>query len=204
MLHLHTVDPHTLGLLKNIQAQAELLETRLVGGTALALQLGHRKSIDLDFFGLWDTSLDVEEVLSRCGHVQVEHKTKTIRTFFVESVKVDIVYYPYAWLEPPVVCDNITLASIKDIAAMKLEAVNNRGSRKDFMDVAFLLEHHSLRELISFYRAKYPASNEYMVLRSLVYFDDAELEPMPLMLKPLTWDVAKERICDAVREVACQ
>ena len=202
MLHLHTVDTHTLGLLRGIQAQAELSETRLVGGTALALQMGHRKSIDLDFFGLWDTSLDLGEVLSRCGHVQVEHTTKMIRTYFVESVKVDIVHYPYKWLDPVILNENIRLASISDIAAMKLEAVNNRGSKKDFMDVAFLLERFSLRELVKLYREKYPASNEYMILRSLVYFDDAELEPMPLMLKPLTWETAKERICDAVRETA--
>jgi len=133
----------------------------------------------------------------------VKSQTKTIRTFFVDTVKVDIVYYPYNWLEPFISCDNFRLATIRDIAAMKLEAVNNRGSRKDFMDVAFLLEHRSLREIVSFYREKYPAANEYMVLRSLVYFEDAELEPMPLMLKPLTWERAKERICDAVREFAC-
>jgi predicted nucleotidyltransferase component of viral defense system len=125
-----------------------------------------------------------------------------IRTYFVESVKVDIVHYPYKWLKPVIVNENIRLASIADIAAIKLEAANNRGSKKDFMDVAFLLEHFSLRELVGLYREKYPASNEYMVLRSLVYFDDAEVEPMPVMLKPLTWEVAKERICDAVRATA--
>jgi hypothetical protein len=70
------------------------------------------------------------------------------------------------------------------------------------MDVAFLLEHFSLREIMRLYREKYPDSNEYMILRSLVYFDDAELEPMPMMLRPLTWEAAKERICDAVRATA--
>jgi hypothetical protein len=202
MLHLHTVDAHTLGLLKSIQAQPEFSETRLVGGTALALQLGHRKSIDLDFFGMWDTSLDLGEVLSRCGSVHVEHTTKIVRTYFVESVKVDIVYYQYQWLKPLILEENIRFASTSDIAAMKLEAVNNRGSKKDFMDVAFLLEHFSLREIMRLYREKYPDSNEYMILRSLVYFDDAELEPMPMMLRPLTWEAAKERICDAVRATA--
>jgi hypothetical protein len=202
MFHLHTVDSNTLGLLRNIQAQPELSETRLVGGTALALQLGHRKSIDLDVFGLWDTSLELGEILSRCGQVHVEHTTKMIRTYFVESVKVDIVYYPYKWLDPVILHENIRLATIRDIAAMKLEAVNNRGSKKDFMDVAFLLEHFSLRELVGLYREKYPASNDYMILRSLVYFDDAEVEPIPMMLKPLTWEAAKERISDAVRATA--
>ena len=202
MLHLHTVDTHTLGLLRNIQAQPELSDTRLVGGTALALQLGHRKSIDLDIFGLWDTSLELGEIFSRCGQVHVEHTTKLIRTYFVESVKVDIVPYSYKWLEPVISNENIRIAAISDIAAMKLEEVNNRGSKKDFMDVAFLLEHFSLRELMGLYREKYPASNEYMILRSLVYFDDAEAEPMPVMLKPLTWEAAKERICDAIRATA--
>ncbi len=97
-----------------------------------------------------------------------------------------------------------SLAHLEDIAAMKLEAITNRGSRKDFIDVAVLLEQFTLMQMIEFYHRKYPQGLKLHVLRSLVYFEDAEETDMPVMLKPLTWETAKERICDAVREVACK
>lgn len=87
---------------------------------------------------------------------------------------------------------------------MKLEAITNRGSRKNFIDVAVLLEQFSLRNMLELYHRKYPQGLTLHVLRSLVYFEDAEETDMPLMLKPLAWEAAKERICDAVREVACK
>jgi predicted nucleotidyltransferase component of viral defense system len=95
------------------------------------------------------------------------------------------------------------LAHLEDIAAMKLEAITNRGSRKDFIDVAVLLERFSLKQMLGWYHKKYPKGLTLHVLRSLAYFEDAEKTDMPFMLKPLTWKVAKERISDAVREVAC-
>ena len=94
------------------------------------------------------------------------------------------------------------LAHIDDIAAMKLEAITNRGSKKDFIDVAILLEHCSLKQMLELYHRKYPKGLKLHVMRSLVYFEDAEGTDMPLMLKPLTWETAKERICEAVRETA--
>lgn len=85
---------------------------------------------------------------------------------------------------------------------MKLEAITNRGSKKDFIDLAFLLETFTLSEMLALYAAKYPQGSEDLVLRSLVCFDDAEDDPSPVMLKSLDWDEAKARICDAVRATA--
>ena len=82
---------------------------------------------------------------------------------------------------------------------MKIEAITGRGSKKDFLDLAFLLDQHPLGEILIWYRDKYPQGSEYLVLRSLVYFDDAEEDPMPVMLQPMTWETAKERIRRAVR-----
>jgi hypothetical protein len=87
---------------------------------------------------------------------------------------------------------------------MKLEAITGRGRKKDFIDLTFLLERYPLDTMLSWYRDKYPQGSEYLVLRSLVYFDDAEDDPMPVMLKPLDWETAKERIRVAVRRKASE
>ena len=120
----------------------------------------------------------------------------------VETVKVDIVTYPYAWLKEASIIDGIRLAHIEDIAAMKLEAIANRGSKKDFMDVAVLLEHFSLEQMLDLYYRKFPKGLKLFIMRSLVYFEDAESTDLPKMLTPLAWEAAKERICDAVRATA--
>jgi len=191
-----------MDLLKRLQSQPELAHTRLVGGTALALQLGHRLSIDIDLFGMWDTALDVGEIMCRCGDAIEEHRTANIRVFNIAGIKVDIVCYDYAWLADAVESSGIRLAAVDDIAPMKLEAINNRGSRKDFVDLAFILEERSLKDLLALYRRKYPRGSEYLVLRSLVYFDDAEDDPMPVMLRPMAWEEAKDRIKEEVRRVS--
>jgi predicted nucleotidyltransferase component of viral defense system len=201
MLHVETVSPDTLALLKRIQDLPILAETRLVGGTALALQLGHRRSIDLDFFGSWGDS-NLQSELESCGTVVRTGGTQRMQFYEVNAVKVDFVTYPYAWLKEASIIDGIRLARIEDIAAMKLEAIANRGSKKDFIDVAFLLNRFSLKEMLGLYQSKYPTGLKLLVMRSLVYFDDAETTDMPVMLKALGWDEAKERICEAVRATA--
>jgi len=118
------------------------------------------------------------------------------------GLKVDFVTYAYAWLKEASFEEGLRLAQIEDIAAMKLEAITNRGSKKDFIDVVFLLELFSLKEMLDVYQRKYPAGLKLLVMRSLVYFDDAETTDMPVMLKSLSWDEAKARICDAVRATA--
>ena len=138
MLHLETIEPATLVLLKRLQALPVLAETRLVGGTALALQLGHRTSIDLDIFGKWDYSEDLAAALSRVGKVEKESESSSgkMAFFFIDDVKVDCVSYEeYKWLDPPVEETGVRLAGVRDIAAMKINAVTNRGTRKDFVDV---------------------------------------------------------------------
>jgi hypothetical protein len=190
-----------LALLKRIQALATLAETRLVGGTALALQLGHRCSIDLDFFGSWGES-NLQPDLESCGTVVRTGGTQRMQFYEVNAVKVDFVTYPYAWLKEVLSIDGVRLAHIEDIAAMKLEAIANRGSKKDFMDVAVLLEHFSLEQMLDLYHRKFPKGLKLLIMRSLVYFEDAESTDLPMMLKPLTWEAAKERICDAVRTTA--
>ena len=133
MLHLEAIEPATLELLKRLQALPMFAETRLVGGTALALQLGHRVSVDLDVFGKWDYAEDLQLELSGVGHAEKESGTPNGRMafFYVDGVKVDCVAYDmYPWLEPPVEEGGVRLAGVKDIAAMKVNAITNRGTRK--------------------------------------------------------------------------
>ena len=202
MLFLDTVEPGTLSLLRRLQSIPELAETRLVGGTALALQLGHRVSVDLDIFGKWDFSMDLRKILSAAGRTEKESGTPDGRMgfFFVDGVKVDCVAYDmYGWIEEPVEEDGVRLAGVKDIGAMKINAVTNRGTRKDFVDIARLLDDYHLEEIFTWYRTKYPDANPALALRSLSYFVDAETMPMPRMLIPFGWENAKDRIRAAVR-----
>lgn len=202
MLHLETVKPETLELLKRIQARGFMSQTRLVGGTALALQLGHRTSVDLDFFGSWQPLEALEDELAQCGQLVKQDSTSRLQFFDIDGVKVDCVTYDYPWLEGPIEEDGIRLASLKDIGALKINAITNRGSRKDFVDIAFLLDIYSLEEIFGWYLAKYGNVNPALALRSLVYFIDAEEHPMPRMLLPFSWESAKERIKSAVRSMA--
>ena len=131
MLRLETIAPETLVLLRNIQSQPVFKDTRLVGGAALALHFGHRTSIDLDLFGEWEPRPPLELALAECGKVEKGGGDgKMFQFFSVNGIKVDCVTYPYKWLAPPVVSDGIRLAAIPDIAAMKVAAVTNRGTRK--------------------------------------------------------------------------
>ena len=120
MLHLETVEYSTLELLRKLQSLPILRDTRLVGGTALALQLGHRKSVDLDFFGT--ITCEAEELISAIKTVAsliVLKESPHIHIYLVDGIKVDIVNYRYQWLDKPVVDQGIRMAGIKDIAAMK-------------------------------------------------------------------------------------
>ncbi len=199
MLHLATVEPSTLELLKKLQSLPELRDTRLVGGTALALQLGHRKSIDLDFFGTidCDTTALVEAIKS-VASLTILKDSPHIHIYLIDGVKVDIVNYKYPWIEKAVVLQGIRMASVKDIAAMKITAIAGRGTKKDFIDIAFLLRHFSLDEILGFYSAKYNDGSVFMAMKSLAYFDDAEEEPMPDMFVNQSWEQTKEYLLSKI------
>lgn len=196
MLSLQTVLPDTLELLKVLMRQPLLEQMRLVGGTSLALQYGHRRSVDLDFFGT--TTEDVDELTSMmrgcaqnfvCGNC-----TKRIKAYFLNDVKVDVVNYDYKWIDDPVISDGLRLASPKDIAAMKVNAVMGRGTKKDFIDVYFLLQHYTFDEIIQFYLQKYTDGSEYRALLSMSYFADADPQPMPFMFQHVEWETVKAEI----------
>lgn len=202
MLHLQTVAPDTLELLKELSSKPELQGLRLVGGTALALQYGHRQSVDLDFFGTPAVSQDeIIAMMGTMGDMRVYNRTSKILQVVICEVKVDVVdYRQYSWIDDPVQDDGLLLASPKDIAAMKINAIEGRGTRKDFVDVYALLQHYSLSDLLSFYSQKYPNFSIFRALLSLTYFDDAEQQAMPVMFDPTSWEVMKSFIIDTVKK----
>ena len=200
MLYYKTVAAETLELLKTIQKVPAFNSLRLVGGTALALQTGHRKSIDLDFFGPFNFEHeDLIKILKKIGSVEPISLSKNIMIFIVNSIKVDFVNYEYQWLKPPIIENSLCLAAPEDIAAMKLEAVSGRGSKKDFTDIYFLLKKFTLLEMVKLYKMKYEVESEFMVLRSLAWFTDAENDEMPDMIKDISWNTVKEEIRTALR-----
>jgi hypothetical protein len=196
MLYYETISDETLGLLKHIQSLDLFKDTRLVGGTALALQYGHRKSIDLDFFGnITASDEQIEAELLQLGSLTIIRKSKDIKIYALNDIKIDFVNYPYIWLETCIEEDNIRLARPSDIGSMKLSAITGRGSKKDFFDLFFLLKNYTLDQLFSFYKNKFPQASEFLVLKSLIYFEDAEHDADPdLFDKHIKWSFVKKQI----------
>lgn len=205
MLHYETIIPETHSLLEKLSTLPVLEDARLVGGTALALQLGHRTSVDLDFFGRINAdSEDLRDILREVGRVEVASVSKNINIFWINGVKVDMVNYPYPWLDLPIVEDGVRLASLNDIAAMKISAIVNRGTKKDFIDLYTLLQHFALDEILDMYSRKYSDGSLFIVMKSMTYFDDAETDPMPNVLNDTTWETVKDFLRKVVRNSSVQ
>lgn len=167
MLHYETIHPATLGLLKTLMSRNELKDLRLVGGTSLALQYGHRQSVDLDFFGKPQATQDeIVEMARTIGELKILNRTNSILQMALNGVKVDVVDYSYyKWIDEPILEDGLTLASPKDIAALKVNAIEGRGTKKDFVDIFELLKHYDLSDILGFYCQKYP---NYSIFRALL------------------------------------
>lgn len=182
----------------------------LVGGTAVALHLGHRRSVDLDWFTT--QRLTEPQALAasiRAGGVDLEIESVARGTFHgqVQGVRVSFLQFPYPLLGDPVPWAELgfSLLSLDDLAAMKLSAIAQRGARKDFVDLyAIAREHRPLPELLPLYGKKFGTTDIAHVLYGLSYFKDAESQPMPQMLWPEEWSEIKSRIQTWVRELGSE
>lgn len=202
-MHKEAIDERTKRVWDKIAKTGIARRFYLAGGTALAVHLGHRQSIDLDFFSRDDFSTpDLKRQLSGIGEIVLLGEADGTLHVTIDHVMVSFFRYDYGLLFPPVTFEGLTLADERDIAAMKLDAVSSRGSgsRKDFIDIYELLKKYTLAELIGFFEKKYAGIryNMLYILKSLIYFDDADGEPPPVMLNETGWDSVKQSISQAV------
>lgn len=178
----------------------------LGGGTAVALRLGHRRSEDFDWFRA-EAEGDLHALAARlraavAGFEMTDVGRGTLHGV-AGGVRITLLEYPYPLLRPiePWDVGGCRIASLEDLSAMKLAAVAQRGSRRDFVDIHALLAHGlTLEGMLEGYRRKYGVRDVAHVLRGLCYFDDAEGEPVPVMLKAASWEDLKRDLARRVRE----
>ncbi len=186
-------------LLKRIVAAPPVADSYLAGGTALAMMLGHRRSEDFDWFSPSTFAVEtVAESLSVLGALNIAETQKGTFHGFIDGIRVAWLYYPNPLLNALVTLPEVpglSLASLVDIAVMKWAALSSRSSRKDFIDLYFIAKAGlDVKELVPLLSRKFPGAeiNHYHMLKSLSYFDDAEREPWPIMLKQVEWQHVKD------------
>jgi len=196
------------GKTKNILAllaKSHLLgDAYLAGGTACALHLGHRISYDLDFFTLKKFKvLPLTKELEKIEGFKLERTAWGTILGKFNKIRFSLFYYSYPLLYPPKNFKGIKVADLKDIAAMKIVAISERGTKRDFIDLYTICHKISLRECLTLYNRKYRklASNLFHVLKSLTYFEDAERDVMPKMLTPLSWPEVKKFLEQEVKNL---
>jgi len=178
----------------------------LAGGTAVAMQLGHRISVDFDFFTTKDFVPKIFSArLSRLGRFDEEQASKGTILGKFEEIKFSLFVYKYSLLFPLLKYRSLNIADIRDIAAMKIDAIATRGLKRDFIDLYFICKFgYRLPEILNFYDKKYKnlASNFIHIQKSLVFFDDAEPDEIPIMIKPVKWGDVKKYFKSVVKKMA--
>ena len=198
-MHEETLSKDTAIVLEKIAQIAKPFY--LAGGTALALQFGHRISIDLDFFcaDSFSTSLLIEK-LKAIGKLKVEDQSERTLNGSLDGVKISFFYYQYKLNFPTIEYKGINLADERDIAGMKIVAISDRGTKKDFVDLYVLLKKYSLETILEFFNEKYKDCNYNIVhiSKSLTYFFDADQNPDPEMLIKYHWKEIKKYITSII------
>ena len=205
MLQTCSIEPITLDVLKRLMRLPFLESFYLVGGTSLALRYGHRTSIDLDLFSV--TEFKNQEILQGLedAGIPFEYKNSNYKIGlfgFTNNIKIDFVqHYHFKQIDNAIVEDGIRMFSDKDIMAMKIFAILQRAQKKDFWDVAELLQHFTLQDFIDAYYKKYP-SNQMLISipYALTYFADADDSEDPVSLKGQTWESVKKIVQQHVND----
>lgn len=190
-----TLSDHAQQTLALLGKQDFLKTAYLAGGSSLALQFGHRRSIDFDFFSEAEfESGKVNKRLKEIGKYIVENETPKTMVGLFNQVKFSLFHYPYSLIAPTVAYGTISLASPEDIAAMKLVAITDRGTKKDYIDL-YVLAHKkfSFEKMLNFYEKKYHLlePNLLTLIKSLQYFESAEESAMPEMITKVSWQDVK-------------
>ena len=202
MLHKETVTAGTLDLIHRLMDDANLQQFHLVGGTALALMLGHRISIDIDLFT--DKEFDTAQMvkhLSANYETELKSTGKNSISGFLEGIKFDLIAHQYPYVKPVINLEGIRMLSLHDIAAMKVNAIVGNGTRiKDFLDVHFLLRNITYEEMINAYLKKYPDVSANMARSSLLYHKDIDFTiPVTMIKDGLKWKDVDKSMRSAIR-----
>ncbi len=187
--------PDTIRALKLVSKISLVKKSYLAGGTALALHLGHRYSFDLDFFTR--TVFDEKTLLSELKTLPEYKEDGTgWRTVWgkVSKTKFSLFYYEHPLIKKTTMFEGIQIIHLEDIAAMKIHALEDRGTKRDFIDLYFLAKKFTFEQMFKFYNQKYQTLKDhlYIILRSLNYFADAEQDDDPKMLKKVSWEEVKK------------
>ena len=208
MLREEAVSPQLLNLLKRLFALPVLNNHRLVGGTALALQIGHRVSVDIDLFANTKSNyLEIEKILvTEFSHgIKIAHYINSPLgkglSFYLEGIKTDIIDWKIPFNEMPIVIDTIRMATLEEIVRMKLDIITApsefaRFEKKDFIDLAFLLDKFTIEQMLEIYKKSHPLVEypERMLLEAFQYAEIADKKPNPKMLINLSWEEVNAKI----------
>jgi len=214
MLRKEAVSAGLLNILLRLGKLPALENHRLVGGTALALQMGHRMSIDIDYF--CDTKSDyaaIEKIVCTEFNKQIKIERYINSSFgngicfMIDGIKTDILDWKKPFTYPSLKEEEIMLASKEEILRMKLDIITSpaeyaRYDKKDYVDLAVLLDEYPLKKMIEIYKGYHPNIQhpERMILEGLQYAELADKKPNPTMLIPLTWADAKKKIQKAIKD----
>ena len=207
MLHEGCVSERLLTLLRKLEGETVFKDYFLVRGTALALQLGHRISVDIDLFT--QKELNIPEITgylvqNHSKKYQILNSQKMIYQVMIDGIKVDFVQHPFNLVEDVFHDNGIAYLGKKDIAAMKLHAIETSGNRaKDFVDIYFLLQEMPLEKMFEYYRKKYSTDNIFNAKRSLGFFEDIQKESWKEVLiinQKIPATVIKKTIINAIQE----
>ncbi len=188
-----------------VLGQSKLLNNAyLAGGTSLALRLGHRISIDFDFFSpVKFDPVKLADSLKTIGKFEVDTATGITLIGQFNDVKFSYFGYDYPLLNPTDIYQGIQIASIDDVIAMKLVAISDRNTKKDFIDLYTICHQGvSIEKMFEIYDQKYHVlqDNKYTLIKSMTYFEEADADIMPEMLAKISWDeVKKFFISESVR-----
>ncbi len=207
MFFTESVNPGLLRILHQLMNNPGLTDFSLGGGTSLTLRYGHRKSVDLDLFSThpFDTANLIELLKSQLSNLEIVNLTKGSICATADGYKLDFLHHPYPLIDELLVVDNIRFLSLPDLAAMKINAVTNRGSRKDFIDLLMLHENGiPLAKSLDYFCDKYGNARRFLAIRSLGWFGDTEGEPDPVFLNGWTWDSVRKGVESLVKEFLIQ
>lgn len=202
MLHTQTINDATFALLKQLMNDQNLASFSLAGGTALSLYIGHRVSIDLDLFSDHEfDALALENYLISSYNFKGDMLEKNALKGSIEGVKTDFITHNYPRLQDFFTEEiPIRLYSMQDIAAMKLAAIADNGTRlKDFVDLAFLSTKLSLQDMLNNYQGKYSNTNSVRALKGLMYHSDINFEePIRLISENFEWNFISKRLSEMI------